>query len=275
MYVIYPATSLQTIQTNQVLRNQNIIPTTFQFIFVQDPLAELGNCTGVTIRQQPDYFEALTGCEQANKYHVIGQTPQGQIYLFKCKEKSGWCMRNLCLSSQREFDMDFYHIPSEIELSNKNYPQAIITAYKPFKCTICCICRPEMIITLNDGKKTLGTVKHIFTLCDPEFDIYDENNQLKYIVSASCCQFGLLCSRTFCSKMYEVEFNILSPDSLNIIGKIVRKSARDCSDLITDADHYSIIFPAKSNSFDKLLLLALGLMIDYQYFENDSSTKRA
>ena len=116
-------------------------------------------------------------------------------------------------------------------------------------------------------------MKHIFTLCNPQFDIYDENNQLKYIVSASCCQFGLLCARTPCSKMYEVEFNILSPDSPNVIGKIVRKAARNCGELVTDADHYSIMFHANSSSFDRLLLIALGLMIDYQYFEIDASKK--
>ena len=243
-----------------------------QFTFVQDPLTELGNCTGVIISQKRDYFEAFKGCGEAIKYHVIGQTPQGNIYLFKCKEQSGWCMRNLCLASQREFDMDFYHIPSEIELSSKNYPPALIKAYKPFKCTICCICRPEMIITLNDGQKTLGTVKSIFDLCEPEFDIYDENNKLKYIVSAQCCQFGLFCGRTFCGKMCEVEFNILSPESPNVIGKLVRKSARDCN-LITDAENYSIIFPENSNSYDKLLLIALGLMIDYQYFENNAGSR--
>ena len=137
MYVVYPVTSNQAMPIMQVLPNQNIRQTITQFAFVQDPLAELGNCTGVTIRQQPDYLEALTGCEQANKYHVIGQTSQGQIYLFKCKEQSGWCMRNLCLSSQREFNMDFYQISSEIELRNRNYPQAFIKAYKPFKCTVC------------------------------------------------------------------------------------------------------------------------------------------
>ena len=272
MYVVNPVTSNQVLQVLPTLQ-QNIRTT--PYIFVQDPLTELGNCNEVTVRQQPDYYEALTGCEQANKYHVIGRNPQGQIYLFKCKEKSGWCMRNLCLSSQREFNMDFYHIPSELELSNRNYPQAFITAYKPFKCTICCICRPEMVITLNNSNKILGTVRHVFTLCDPKFDIYDENNQLKYIVSASCCQFGLICSKAFCGKMYDVEFNILSPENHDIIGKIVRKRGKDCGDLITDADNYSILFPSKADSFDKLLLIGLGLMIDYQYFESDSSTRKA
>ena len=273
MYVVYPQTSVRTIQTIQVIQNPNHNPI-HQFVFTPDPLAVLGNCAEVKISQQPDYYEALTGCEQANKYHVIAQTPQGQIYLFKCKEKSNWCMRNLCLSSQREFDMDFYHIPSEVELNAKTYPSAFLTAYKPFKCTICCICRPEMVITLSEGKKILGTVKHIFTLCDPQFEIYDENNQLKYIVSGSCFQFGFLCSITPCGKMFEVEFNILSPDSPNIIGKIVRKAVKNCGDLATDADHYSIIFPENSTTFDRLLLISLGLMIDYQYFESDTSSRR-
>ena len=81
-----------------------------QIAVVQDPLSELENCTGVTIRQQPEFLEAISGCETENSYHVYGQTPQGLTYLFKCQEKSGWCMRCCCPSNIREFNMEIQHV---------------------------------------------------------------------------------------------------------------------------------------------------------------------
>ena len=48
-------------------------------------------------------------------------------------------------------------------------------------------------------------------------------------------------------------------------------SAQSFSEMVTDADSYQISFPPGATAEDKLLLIALGLMIDYQYFETDSS----
>ena len=119
----------------------------------------------------------------------------------------------------------------------------------------------------------MGTIRHICTICDPEFEVFDERNQLKYIVNASCCQCGLLCANNFCGKLSEAIFNILQPGSRQIIGKI-SKNCADYSELVTDADSYQINFPSTASPSDKLLIMSLGLMIDYQYFETDSSDEK-
>ena len=54
-------------EANQVIGPQIGV----QYVYVQDPMAELANCTGVLIRQQPEFFEAITGCESPNRYHVF------------------------------------------------------------------------------------------------------------------------------------------------------------------------------------------------------------
>ena len=48
-------------------------------------------------------------------------------------------------------------------------------------------------------------------------------------------------------------------------------SAQSFSEVVTDADSYQVSFPAGATAEDKLLLISLGLMIDYQYFETSSS----
>ena len=259
-------------QSNYVFQQQVAFPQPFsgiQVIYVEDPMEELANCTGLLIKQQPEYFEALTGCETQNRYHVFGQSPGGMKYLFKCKENSGWFMRNCCPSEQREFNMEISHV-SSINMMTPASPKCFANAFKPFKCTICCICRPELFLTLTEGQIKMGTIRHTFSICDPEFEVFDERNQLKYIVTASCCQCGLLCANNFCGKLSEAIFDILEPGNGQIIGKIVKNSA-DYSELVTDADSYQIKFPSIASPNDKLLLMSLGLMIDYQYFETDSS----
>ena len=241
----------------------------FQFVYVQNPMSELEGCTNVEIMQQPEFFEAITGCETANRYHIYGQTSQGYKYLFKCKEKSDWFMRNCCPSEQREFNMDIIHVISPNPM-NPSFSKKFANAYKPFKCTVCCLCRPELIVILNDGNMRIGKVHHAFNVCDPKFEIFDENNNLKFIVYANCCQCGLLCANNIFGKMSEAIFEILIPTNNQIIGNITKKRA-NLNEMVTDADTYQINFPSFASAKDKLLIIALGLMIDYQYFETDTS----
>ena len=250
---------------------QNQMPQLFpgmQFTYVQDPMTELAYCTGIEIRQQPEIFEMITGCETANRYHVFGKTLQGYKYLFKCNEKSGWFMRNCCPSNFRQFSMDIVHITSgnpDVPGFSKNFANL----FKPFKCTLCCFCRPEMYVTLTEGNQRVGMIRHACTLCDPEFYIYDETGKLLYILHADCCQCGLVFANNFFGKLSEVVFSIYGPGRDQIIGNILKKPA-SFSEMVTDADTYQINFPKNATPKEKLLIIGLALMIDYQYFETNN-----
>ena len=50
-------------------------------------------------------------------------------------------------------------------------------------------------------------------------------------------------------------------------------SAQSYSEVVTDADSYKVTFPQDASPNDKILLIALGLMIDYQYFETDADNE--
>lgn len=235
-----------------------------QYVLVQDPLTELDNCKGVLIKQQPEILEAYTGCETPNRYHVFGETPNGYLYLFKCFERSGYCMRNCCASNMREFNMDVLHVT---QVGVKKFANV----FKPFKCPCFCCNRPIINVYLSDGNSFVGRITHTFTCCDPEFEVYDANGHLKYFVHADCCQCGLLCSNNFCGKMSTATFNILSTSN-NVVGNITKMTAT-YAEMITDADSYYLAFPPDANASDKFLLIALGLMIDYQYFETSPGDK--
>ena len=261
-------------QNNTFNQKMNNNPAQFgniSFFYVNDPMLELDSCVGVFISQEPDVLEATTGCETPNCYHVFGQSPQGTKYLFKCKELSNCLMRNCCPSGLREFFMEIKHISSG-NIDNPKNSKELAILDKPFKLPMFCFCRPELKVKLIKGNVNAGNVLHIYTMLDPEFEVYDGNNQLKYIVTADCCQCGLLCSKNICGKLKEVIFNIMGPGEGQIIGQIIRKKATGM-ELITDADSYQVFFPSMSNANDKLLIISLAILIDYIYFEMDERKK--
>jgi hypothetical protein len=220
------------------------------------------------IRQQPELFEAITGCETANRYHVYGQTGQELKYLFKCMEKSGFCMRSCCPSNIREFNMEIIHI---LNLGPQPVSKLFANAMKPLMCPCFCCCRPEMTLLLGEQKEIVGKIVNPYTCCDPEFEIFDKSGNVKFKVHADCCQCGLRCANNICGKFSSANFDIYDGAMTNKVGQISRMPAQSYAEMVTDADSYQINFPAQASAEDKLLLIALGLMIDYQYFESGSN----
>ena len=248
----------------------------FAYTYVLDPMQELALSTGVLIRQQPQFFEQISGCETPNRYFVFSQSPQtGFKMLFLCKEQSECCQRNCCAASMREFVMDIKHI-ANVGAINENFSNSFVHVNKPFKCTCCCLERPEMIATYAAGNEIVGKVKQPFSCCDPIFTIYDNAGTMRYFVHADCCQCGICCTG-FCAKMSEAVFNVYRDGNMgHPVGSIVKKVA-NLSELVTSADSYQVNFPADAKPNEKLLLIITTLMIDYQFFEekagqNDNTT---
>ena len=267
---VYPAQAPVTYAAPQM----GVPPAIFgdmQFIYVQDPMAELASCPSLLIRQEPEFLEKLTGCEMPNIYHVFGNSPLGYRYLFKCIEKSNCCFRRFCSSSQRPLDLDIIHCNSYDQLG-MGYTTPFATMQKPFMCTFYCICRPEINIVLNSTGQPVGKVKHICTVCDPTFEVYNATSGLKYIVTANCCQCALRCPG-WLGKTARGIFDIIDIGTNQVVGQITKEPA-DISELVTDADSYIVNFPPTADANDKLLLTGLALLIDYQFFETDADEGR-
>ena len=237
-----------------------------QFDFSNNPLNEIEKCTGIIIKQEPAFFELVSGCERNIAYHIIGESSQGNKYLFRCEENTGCLMRWLCPTGLRKLDMNILHVASpENPSSIKKFGNSL----KPFACPCFCLCRPEIFLTLDESGQKIGSVKEPFSCCDTLFEIYDDKNEIKYLIKARCCQCGLLFSNSIFGKTGEAVFNIIDPKTNEEIGNISKKNPLISNEI--ERENYKIAFPPQSTVNDKLLLTALGLMIDYQYFEIDPS----
>lgn len=238
-----------------------------QFEYINDPLSEIQNCTSVIIKQEPEYLEFISGCERNIAYHIFGKTSEGKKYLFKCAENTGCLNRWLCPTALRQLQINFFHISSNNESVE---PKIYANFLKPFKCPCFCLGRPEIFLTLNDKNEKIGKILEPFSGCSSLYEIYDDKEQMKYMVRAKCCQCGLLCANSIFGRMGEAIFNIIDPESKEQIGIICKKSPV-MTDGLNENEDYLINFPEKASTNDKLLLITLGLMIDYQYFELDPS----
>ena len=250
--------------------NKEMIPDKYfgglKFDFIKNPLTEIENCTGIIIKQQPQFFELISGFERNIAYHIFGETAQGYKYLFKCEEDTGCLIRWLCPTGIRKLNMNLIHIDSPNDSSSiKKFGNSL----KPFKCPCFCLCRPEIFLTLDESNENIGKIREPFSCCNSYYEIYDDKDKIKYYVKAKCCQCGLLFSNSIFGKIGEAIFSIIDPESNEQVGTIIKKSPIKSNE--AEKENYKIIFPDKANADDKLLLTVLGLMIDYQYFEIDPS----
>ena len=239
------------------------------FIYCDDPMKELAECTGAIIRQEIEMFEVFSGCETQNRYQVFVQSRMGLKYAFKCIERSGCCARCCCSNDCRGLIMEIRHVASAAEIDT-DISKIFIRAEKPCAAGCCCFCRPHMDIRLQESKQYLGRVSEPFTCCDKDAEVYDENNNLKYRIVGDCCQFGFCCGPS-AEKLVEIEFKIVRNGEQVAM---MKKLSSSLGEFFTKADSYKISFPNDATPEEKMLLICAGLLIDYQYFEKDSTPEK-
>ena len=240
------------------------------FVFIQDPLTELSQCTGAIIRQQVEMLEVLTGCETQNRYHVFLQSPMGLKYAFKCSERSGSCARCCCAPDCRPLEIVIRHVIS-LDQINGNLAKVFIRVDKPCKMGCCCFCRPYMDVRLADSNISLGRVREPCTCCDLDSEIYDPVGNLRYEVEGDCCQLGLCCGADV-EKLSTIRFEI--KQNGRVVG-MIKKLGSSFGEFFSKADSYQVHFPPQATPEEKMLFIITGLMIDYQYFEKDETIEPA
>ena len=238
------------------------------FAYIEDPIAELAQCTGAILRQELEMYEIISGCETQNRYHVFLQSSMGIKYAFKCIERSGCCGRVCCCNDCRSIKVDIRHVKSANE--DPDLATLFISAKKPCALNCCCFCRPQLNISLAKNNSYLGKIREPCTCCNIETEVYDKNKSLKYRIIGSCCQYGLCCGSS-AEKIAEIQFKITKHGQT--VG-IMKKLTSSMGEYFSKADSYKISFPLDATPEDKILLICAGLLIDYQNFESNDTPKQ-
>ena len=245
--------------------------------YCEDPLTILSNVNRAYIFQELEVWEQVTGCEQKNNYNVCVVDPitQMQYYLFRCKEDSSFCQRCCCSGASRAFSMRCKHIAAE-NAFGEGYNNYFAELLRPFKCTCCCLARPEVSCSLKEGNINLGTIKEPCTCCSPVLEIYGPGElgakdvSLRYTILIDCCQASYMCSSCKCGMCQELECNIYDGKDTGMnrkVGRIIKKVTME--EFFSKSNTFAIDFPDEATPLDRLLMIFAGLFIDYRLFEDD------
>jgi len=202
------------------------------------------------IKQKVEILEAMTGFETANKYEVLNSLGQN---VYKAKEDSDCCTRNCC-GPGRCFDMNITDLMGE----------EVIHLNRPLRCQACCFpcCLQEMEVSSPPGN-VIGTISQQWSILYPRFLIKDELGTPVLKIEGPCWTCSCCGS--------DVEFNVLSVQTGEMVGKITKQWTGLGKEMFTDADNFGINFPLDLDVKVKATLLGALFLIDFMYFEHSNN----
>ena len=244
-----------------LLNGYPVVP--FKLIPFQDPLKVLENCNEVYIKQTVEWRNYSSGTSQYC-FIVFANINNSNIFLFKCKDTTGCCMRNCCFCNSRTYN---------IKLSSSDQRNLFLIK-RPYKCYcfFCCCCKTKDILNQNIDGEQFGKIEEPYTNCNPYYVIYNKNNEPKYILKLDYCQCGFCCRRC-CSTCKEVNGYIYKYNDINnIVGMINQKD--QCSFDLYQSDSYLVTFPKDCSVEDKLNLISCVVFMSYYYYAKGNCNGR-
>jgi uncharacterized protein YxjI len=185
----------------------------------------------ISVKQQKEWGEILSGFETKNKFMIYTETGQE---LFYAAEESSFFAR-MFFKTGRPFTM---HV-----LSKQGEP--VLKLLRPWRFWL-----SEMTVFAADGQ-ILGTIKQHFRIFSREFSVFD-NSGFKI--------FGI-----YGSLLHPWTFRVLK--NSQEVGKILKKWSGLGKEMFTDADNFNISFPDQANPGQKSVLMGALFLIDMLYFE--------
>jgi hypothetical protein len=198
----------------------------------------------IAVKQQIEYFEAMTGIETENSYQVMaagaGRPAFGPLL---AKESSGFLAR-MCCGNRR---------PWTIRVGGPDQP--VLVVKRPWRWFL-----QEVDVRSSDGEP-LGTVKRMgrgFPF-QRNFMVCDTHGEPLLQITCPFLSLGW-------------NFTIVDMDGREI-GSIAKKldfSGKGLAqELFTDADNFGVQFPDRLTAVAKALLLGAVFLIDFCFFEDN------
>ncbi|GFR65808.1 phospholipid scramblase [Elysia marginata] len=192
---------------------------------------------------------AFTGFETNNKYEIRNSMGQ-RVYM--AVEDTCCCTRNCC-GSARPFDMKIMD----------NQKREVIHLSRPLRCRSCwCFCCLQKLTVEAPKGQTVGYVRQAWSCCHPRYNIKNAEDETQLRIKGPCFQ---------CNMCGDIEFEVLSKDGETFVGQITKQWSGLAKEIFTDADNFGVSFPIDLDTKTKATLLGAVFLIDFMYFEHDSS----
>lgn len=197
------------------------------------------------VKQQVELLEAFTGFETNNKYKILNS--MGQQVFFAAEDTD--CCTRQCCGPARPFEMKILD----------NLQREVIHLTRPLRCSSCFFpcCLQEIEVQSPPGT-VLGYCSQEWSICIPKFEIQNAQRETVLRIEGPFCQ---------CNICGDVEFQVLSADGQNQVGKISKQWSGLAKEMFTDADNFGITFPMDLDVTTKAVVLGSCFLIDFMFFE--------
>ena len=108
----------------------------------------------------------------------------------------------------------------------------------------------------------IGTVEQDWSLCIPKFTIRDASGNPVLRIEGPLCTF---------SCFGDVDFEVISVNSSQQVGKISKQWTGLLKEAFTDADNFGVSFPLDLDVKVKATLLGAVFLIDFMFFEQSDN----
>jgi len=199
-------------------------------------MEKLKSLDRITISQQKEWIEILSGFETQNKY-VVSDDAGNMIYY--AAEEDSYSLFRFFLNNLRPFTL--------LVLTESNHD--VMRIIRPFRFFF------HRVDVVDAQGTSIGFIQKRFSLLRRKYSVFDSSGKELYQL------FGpMLKPWTFIIKNKDIEY-----------GKITKKWGGFFNEVFTDADDFGVIFPKAWDIRLKALFIGAVFLIDFIHFENQGT----
>ncbi|XP_003227036.2 phospholipid scramblase 2 [Anolis carolinensis] len=201
----------------------------------------------ISVQQQIELLELLSGLETCNRYEVKNSV--GQWMYLAVEENDAYTLN--CHKSLRSFIIKLF--------DGANQP--VMQLSRDCHCSICCFpcicCLQELEVQAPLGT-VIGYIKQNWHPCLPRFAIQNEASENVLKIAGPCAP---------CTCFQDIDFEVSTQDE-KPIGRISKQWTGYIREMATTASNFEILFPFDLDVKMKALILGASILLDYMYFEH-------
>ena len=259
VYNVMPVQPIQPIQPYQPYQPNNMIPSSNAPLLINQGVnysLEATECMeDLNGTQEATITKEFEGLIMKDLIYTVSIKGLANRVIFIGKKKSEFFHNN------KFFDVKVKYVPRDVEYSvfskNKDFEKRLFDISSSNEI----LPGSNIRITNKENGALFGLIKQPNCCCcsDPDFQIINGQNLMKYRGTTDGCQCGYCCCDDCCYAESETQFRILDSTKTQLVGEILKNEYhRGASEKFT----YNIRFPIDATPEEKILIISATISID-------------
>jgi len=229
--------------------------------------SQMSGTEAMEIRQtRKGWCQEILGCEAKTEFKYF---IDGEERFHSLEETDRFC--RMCCQPIHPFKTSVKELNSEEEIMALDRPCAC--------CAFPCKCCSYQTASFTSGSDDLGRIEETYYYCIPTFNIFDQENNHRYVVHqptccagtcVNCCAEGNPCGKGCC----KVSFRFYEPGQPTdgdapYLGTILKKPKSLKTEVFTDANAFDVTFPKNATAAVKGIFIGTSVFLNAIFFEGE------